>query len=337
MRSAIMSSTRAAPSCCGCRAAAARNIRPATPCAVEPFDGADFKFLAANVLRGDGTTLFPGTAIKDFGPVQVGFIGMTLKETATLVTPAGVAGLTFADEAATANAAIPALKAAGADAIVLLIHQGGRTSGGYNDKSCPNLDGDIMPILAKLDPAIDAVISGHTHTAYICELPRHRRTAAAADQCRALRHADQRYPPDFATRRGVTGPPGGQRHRPGRSLCRFGRPRGAAACVYRLSQGPGHRSVGRALCRRRGAAGGSGGRQARPPDNQGSGRFPGGHWRQFHCRRAAGSDEAPRRADRLLQQRRGARRYRPGGPTARLPSASCSQCSRSAIMWWSGR
>jgi 5'-nucleotidase len=142
------------------------------PCAVEPFRGATFRFLAANVLTRDGGTLFPGTAIKDFGPVQVGFIGMTLKETATLVTPAGVAGLTFADEAATANAAARALRLAGADAVVLLIHQGGRTTGGYNDKNCPNLDGDIMPILANLDPTIDAVLSGHTHTAYICELPR---------------------------------------------------------------------------------------------------------------------------------------------------------------------
>ena len=143
-----------------------------TPCAIEPFAGARFRFLAANVVTADGRTLFPGTAIKDFGPVQIGFIGMTLKETATLVTPAGVAGLTFADEAATANAAVPALKLAGADAIVLLLHQGGRTSGGYNDKSCPNLDGDVMPILDRLDPAIDVVISGHTHNAYICELPR---------------------------------------------------------------------------------------------------------------------------------------------------------------------
>jgi 5'-nucleotidase len=143
-----------------------------TPCALEPFKGATFGFLAANVVRPGGTTLFPGTAIKDFGPVQVAFIGMTLKETATLVTPAGVAGLTFADEAATANSAIPALKAAGADAIVLLIHQGGRSSGGYNDKSCPDFDGDIVPILDRLDPAIDLVVSGHTHNAYICERPR---------------------------------------------------------------------------------------------------------------------------------------------------------------------
>jgi 5'-nucleotidase len=128
------------------------------------------------VLTGDGRTLFPGTAVKDFGVVQLGLIGMTLKETATLVTPAGVAGLTFADEATTANAAVPALRAAGADAIILLIHQGARTSGGFNDKSCPNLSGDILPIIERLDPAIDLVISGHTHAAYVCELPKAGRT-----------------------------------------------------------------------------------------------------------------------------------------------------------------
>lgn len=142
------------------------------PCRVKPFDGADFRFLAANVLTQSGGTLFPGTAVKDLGPVRLGFIGMTLKETATLVTPAGVAGLTFADEAATANAAVPTLRAAGADAIVVLLHQGGRTTGRYNDKSCPEFSGDIVPILERLDPKIDVVVSGHTHTAYICEIPR---------------------------------------------------------------------------------------------------------------------------------------------------------------------
>jgi 5'-nucleotidase len=142
------------------------------PCALEPFAGAHFPFLAANVFTADGTTLFPATAIRQLGPVKIGFIGMTLKETGTIVTPAGVAGVTFADEATTANALVPQLKAQGADAIVILLHQGGATTGGYNDKSCPNLTGDILPILAKLDPAIDLVVSGHTHRSYICELPR---------------------------------------------------------------------------------------------------------------------------------------------------------------------
>ncbi|WP_126173607.1 bifunctional metallophosphatase/5'-nucleotidase [Altericroceibacterium xinjiangense] len=144
---------------------------PRQPCRLEPFDGAAFAFLAANVQTESGETLFPGWAIKDFGPVQVGLIGMTLKDTATLVTPGGVEGLTFGDEAATANALVPRLKAAGADAVVLLIHQGGRMETD-SDPSCPGLTGDILPILDKLDPEIDLVVSGHTHQAYVCKLAR---------------------------------------------------------------------------------------------------------------------------------------------------------------------
>ena len=142
------------------------------PCRVDKdFGGARFKFLAANVLKSDGTTLFPGTAVRDFGTVRLGFIGMTLKETATLVTPAGVAGLRFAEEVVTANAAIPALKAAGADAVVLMIHQGGRTTATYNETGCAGLSSAILPILDGLDPAIRLVVSGHTHFAYACERP----------------------------------------------------------------------------------------------------------------------------------------------------------------------
>ena len=141
------------------------------PCALEPFAGAGFQYLAANVIGRDGNTLLPGTAIKDIGGVKIGFIGMTLKETGTLVTPSGVAGLTFAEEASTANALVPPLKAAGASAIVLLIHQGASVAGRYDDPSCPGLAGDVLPILARLDPAIQLVVSGHTHNAYICRVP----------------------------------------------------------------------------------------------------------------------------------------------------------------------
>jgi 5'-nucleotidase len=142
------------------------------PCAVDrDFPGAHFRFLAANVRKGDGTTLLPGTALRQMGAVKVGFVGMTLTETATLVTPAGVAGLRFEDEAATANAAAAALKAQGADALVLMIHQGGRTRPTYNVAGCPWLEGSIMPILDKLDPAFGLVVSGHTHYAYACQRP----------------------------------------------------------------------------------------------------------------------------------------------------------------------
>lgn len=140
------------------------------PCAVEPHQGATFRYLAANVVTEGGNTLFPATAIRQMGPVKVGFIGLPLKDTATLVTPAGVAGLTFGDEAATANALVPKLKAEGADLIVLLIHQGGYVKPTYDKLGCEGLSGDVIPILQKLDPEIRLVVSGHTHHAYACEV-----------------------------------------------------------------------------------------------------------------------------------------------------------------------
>ena len=153
----------------GCREQKPGDTRQS--CKLEPFTGARFQYLAANVVGPDGQTLFPSTAIHDIGGVRIGFIGMTLRETGTLVSPDGVRGLTFTEEAATANALVPYLRNAGAKTIVLLIHQGGSIKGEYDDQSCPGLTGDIMPIIERLDPAIRLVVSGHTHNAYICHLP----------------------------------------------------------------------------------------------------------------------------------------------------------------------
>ncbi|MXO91642.1 bifunctional metallophosphatase/5'-nucleotidase [Altererythrobacter aquaemixtae] len=144
------------------------------PCAVEnPYPGAEFRFLAANVVMPDGSTLFPAYGIKRFDAggqdIAVGVIGLTLKDTPTLVTPSGVAGLQFTDEAAAINALIPDLEKAGADAIVVSIHQGLYTEVGYNNKSCGGVSGPLLDILAQLDPKIDVVISGHTHFAYVCD------------------------------------------------------------------------------------------------------------------------------------------------------------------------
>jgi 5'-nucleotidase len=142
------------------------------PCAIEPFGGASFRYLAANVLQADGSTIFPATVIKRFntsaGPITIGFIGETLRGTEHLVTPSGVRGLKFTDEAETANAIVPRLKAQGADAIVLLIHQGGKTPSFTRGNGCDGLYGEILPILPRLDPAITTVVSGHTHWAYVC-------------------------------------------------------------------------------------------------------------------------------------------------------------------------
>lgn len=143
------------------------------PCAVEPdFAGADFAFLAANVLTESGDTLFPGAAIRRFGrgesAVAVGVIGLTLKDTPMLVTPSGVAGLTFGDEADAINAIVPQLEADGADAIVVAIHQGLEPEPGTPFAGCGAIAGPLRAILERLDPRVDLVISGHTHRSYIC-------------------------------------------------------------------------------------------------------------------------------------------------------------------------
>ena len=148
------------------------------PCQIsQPFAGAQFGFLAANTVRtDDGRTLLPGTGLKRFtedgATITMGFIGLTLKATPTMVRPAGVVGLSFEDEAVTANALIPQLKAQGADVIVVVIHEGGRTTAGLQETSCAGLSGDILPILERLDPAVDVVVSGHTHQAYVCDYSR---------------------------------------------------------------------------------------------------------------------------------------------------------------------
>jgi 5'-nucleotidase len=137
------------------------------------FAGARFTYLSANVIdQRSGQTPLPATAMRTVGGVQIGFIGLTLKDTPAVVTPAGVAGLRFADEVATVNALAPQLKAAGAAAIVVLIHQGGATTAtSVNDKSCPGFTGEIVGIVDRFDAAVDVVISGHTHQEYVCTRP----------------------------------------------------------------------------------------------------------------------------------------------------------------------
>ena len=149
------------------------------------FDGAKFKWLSANVIEtATGKSLLPAYGIKTFNGVRVAFIGMTLKATPSIVTPTGVAGLTFEDEATTVNKLVPKLRAQGVESIVVLVHQGGfqnRLSGAPASPITNDINGctgdlnqvdgtpsDIRKVVAALDNAVDLVISGHTHAAYNC-------------------------------------------------------------------------------------------------------------------------------------------------------------------------
>lgn len=145
----------------------------------QPYDtpGVTTGYLAANVVYNSGPSagkpVFPAYGIKTFpNGAKVAFIGEVLSSTPTLVTPTGVASVNFLDEASTANALVPAIKAQGVNTIVLLIHQGGSQDGAASNTvdSCANLTGDILPIVNNLDPSIGVVVSGHTHQAYDCSI-----------------------------------------------------------------------------------------------------------------------------------------------------------------------
>ena len=111
-----------------------------------PFMGAKFQYLAASTREtATGNTIFPPYAIREFDGIPVAFIGLTLKGTSGIISPASAAGLEFQDEAETVNALVPELKARGIEAIVVLIHEGGYPTGDYNE--CPAISGAIVDIV----------------------------------------------------------------------------------------------------------------------------------------------------------------------------------------------
>ncbi|WP_381567220.1 bifunctional metallophosphatase/5'-nucleotidase [Streptomyces eurythermus] len=144
----------------------------------QEFQGADFPYLAANV-QDDKTgepILKPYWVWKKNG-VKIGFIGVTLEGTPGVVSAEGVKGLTFKDETETINKYAKVLQRQGVQSIVALIHEGGYpASGSYNyDCDSPGagdgISGPIVDIAKNVTPAVDALVTGHTHQAYVCTVP----------------------------------------------------------------------------------------------------------------------------------------------------------------------
>jgi 5'-nucleotidase len=144
------------------------------------FAGADFDYLAANVTDDDtGRTLFRPYEIRRVGGVKVGFIGVVLKDTPTIVTPSGVEGLTFGDEADAINRYTAILKKKGVRAIVVLMHQGDTVDlGQVND--CINPVGPLSDIIGRSSKEVDLYLTGHTHQAYNCVIGGKRATSASS-------------------------------------------------------------------------------------------------------------------------------------------------------------
>jgi 5'-nucleotidase len=153
-----------------------------------PFFGSVFQYLAANVKDlSTGNPLLPSYRIVNTSTGEkIAFIGETFKGTPLVVTPTGVAGLDFLDEADTVNALIPILKQRQVETFVLLLHQGGFQnapfSAGFQDvNKCENFAGpELVDIVDRLDDEVDVVVSAHTHAPYICTIDNRLVTSASS-------------------------------------------------------------------------------------------------------------------------------------------------------------
>jgi 5'-nucleotidase len=139
------------------------------------FHGANFPYLAANVV--DKTTkqpILPPYQVFDVaGGKKVALIGVVTKTTPTLVSPDGIADVDFLDEATAVNSYVPELRTQGIQAIGVLIHEGGQQNGGADatqPNDCTNLTGPIADINNRIDPAVDLIVSAHSHQQYNCTL-----------------------------------------------------------------------------------------------------------------------------------------------------------------------
>lgn len=155
----------------GC--AAARADSPAQSCAQHGYAGARFPLIAANIHREPGAPLFAPTWVRQVGPVRVGFIGAVTRSTPHIVLPSGITGLAFGDEAEAINRAAAELQAQGVQALVAVVHEGGELAAAgadWNDERCPGWQGALAEIERRVTPAVDVILSAHTHQGYRCKL-----------------------------------------------------------------------------------------------------------------------------------------------------------------------
>ncbi|HZE38361.1 MAG TPA: bifunctional metallophosphatase/5'-nucleotidase [Stackebrandtia sp.] len=174
------------------------------------FKGAKFHYLGANVDDKDSKQpVLPPVWVKNYSDgARVGFIGMTLHGTGDIISHEGNENLEFADEVKTANFYTKVLEMTGVNSIVVLVHEGGMPSGKAYNYDCDadgpgsGISGPIKDIAKNLDPQIDAVISGHTHQAYTCNIPdpdgKDRLVTSGSSFGRLYTEMDMKY--DFKTK-----------------------------------------------------------------------------------------------------------------------------------------
>jgi 2',3'-cyclic-nucleotide 2'-phosphodiesterase (5'-nucleotidase family) len=123
---------------------------------------AKFPVLAANTLSakdGRRPEWARPTAVIERKGLKIGLIGVTTVSTPFVTLPQHVADFTFPDISKTVNAFVPELERAGAKVIVVIAH-----AGGFFEPDSNRYRGEIVEAMNRMAPAVDLVVSGHTHS-----------------------------------------------------------------------------------------------------------------------------------------------------------------------------
>ena len=131
-----------------------------------PKGGAEWQYIAANLDEpGDADEIAPSWTT-DVAGVTVGFVGAITEDLPQLVRQEGIEGVEVTDIVTATNEEAAELKSAGADVVVLLVHEGSSTT------DCATMgDTAFGPVIDGVGGDVDAIVSGHTHLAYNCSFP----------------------------------------------------------------------------------------------------------------------------------------------------------------------
>jgi 2',3'-cyclic-nucleotide 2'-phosphodiesterase (5'-nucleotidase family) len=125
---------------------------------------AKYPVLGANVRYADGRDVdwIPDDTLLRVGSLAVGVIGVSTVETPRTTMAVNVADLRFVDPVPVVNARARALRARGADAVIVVAH-----AGAFCDRAeaaAPGCSGEIIELARGITERVDAIVSGHTHS-----------------------------------------------------------------------------------------------------------------------------------------------------------------------------
>ena len=141
-----------------------------------PYEGAAFATLSANVVEAaTGRPVLPAWTLREVSGVRVGIVGLT-----TMLDEGRLDAFEEDEEVrsrAIREAVDPAVEevvAAGAQVVVLVWHAGSRQqtlTWRADPNGCENMRGSTWNLREHLPDAVDLVVDGHTHQAYVCDEP----------------------------------------------------------------------------------------------------------------------------------------------------------------------